>query len=89
MRSMVEGAPLHTRDIVRGARAPSTTQLRCAVPLPVPGRSFDIPADPGWGTRSASPAVSGSLQCRISHAALGTGLAAPRPLFDAVDLPTA
>jgi hypothetical protein len=37
MRSMVEGAPLEANLALR-AWAPSTTQLRWAVPLPVPGR---------------------------------------------------
>ena len=37
MRSMVEGA-LRFRSIL--LRAPSTTPLRVAVPLPVPGRNF-------------------------------------------------
>ncbi len=36
MRSMVEGA---LRLAQRSWRAPSTTPLRVAVPLPVPGRS--------------------------------------------------
>jgi hypothetical protein len=37
MRSMVEGAPTLQP---RGRWAPSTTPLRVAVPLPVPGRSY-------------------------------------------------
>jgi len=40
MRSMVEGAP-SLRRLYR--RAPSTTPLRDAVPLPVPGRIEEGP----------------------------------------------